>query len=130
MKSLTLKPKNRGNNALSRRFGKYSFHSKPDKSIKINSVCIISSICFRIREVEAELDGEQRRLGDASKNLRKAERRIKELDFQAKMYIPNTIKTQKNIVLLPFGGRHGSTEIFCNFSKSILIFKVYKIKSF
>merc|ERR1719189_1617940 len=36
----------------------------------------------RIREVEAELDGEQRRLGDASKNLRKAERRIKELDFQ------------------------------------------------
>ena len=28
------------------------------------------------------MDGEQRRLGDASKNLRKAERRIKELDFQ------------------------------------------------
>ncbi len=36
----------------------------------------------RIRELEAELDGEQRRLGDASKNLRKSERRIKELDFQ------------------------------------------------
>ena len=46
--------------------------------------------------MEAELDGEQRRLGDASKNLRKAERRIKELDFQAKIYIPNTIKTQKS----------------------------------
>merc|ERR1739848_889810 len=36
----------------------------------------------RIRELEAELDAEQRRLGDASKNLRKSERRIKELDFQ------------------------------------------------
>ena len=48
--------------------------------------------------MEAELDGEQRRLGDASKNLRKAERRIKELDFQAKIYIPNTIKTQQNLV--------------------------------
>ena len=41
--------------------------------------------------MEAELDGEQRRLGDASKNLRKAERRIKELDFQAKLYIPSTL---------------------------------------
>merc|ERR1719429_216693 len=36
----------------------------------------------RLRELEAELDAEQRRLGDASKNLRKSERRIKELDFQ------------------------------------------------
>ena len=36
----------------------------------------------RIKELEAELDIEQRRLGDASKNLRKSERRIKELDFQ------------------------------------------------
>ena len=36
----------------------------------------------RLRELEAELDAEQRRLGDASKNMRKAERRIKELDFQ------------------------------------------------
>ena len=80
--------------------------------------------------MEAELDGEQRRLGDASKNLRKAERRIKELDFQAKIYIPNTIRIQKTIALLLFGGRHGSTENFCNFSKSILLFKVYKIKSF
>jgi chromosome segregation ATPase len=36
----------------------------------------------KIRELEAELDAEQRRLGDASKNFRRAERRIKELDFQ------------------------------------------------
>merc|ERR1712145_18340 len=35
----------------------------------------------RIRELESEVDAENRRLGDASKNLRKAERRVKELTF-------------------------------------------------
>merc|ERR1712053_54252 len=35
----------------------------------------------RIRELESELDAEQRRFGNASKNLRKSERRIKELSF-------------------------------------------------
>merc|ERR1712029_1124466 len=34
------------------------------------------------KKAAAKLDAEQRRLGDASKNLRKSERRIKELDFQ------------------------------------------------
>ncbi|XP_014212309.1 myosin heavy chain, muscle isoform X22 [Copidosoma floridanum] len=37
----------------------------------------------RVRELENELDGEQRRHADAQKNLRKSERRIKELAFQA-----------------------------------------------
>ncbi|XP_063624532.1 myosin heavy chain, muscle isoform X36 [Cydia splendana] len=37
----------------------------------------------RVRELENELDGEQRRHADAQKNLRKSERRIKELTFQA-----------------------------------------------
>ena len=50
--------------------------------------------------MEAELDGEQRRLGDASKNLRKAERRIKELDFQAKLYIPSTLNTDHMLLHL------------------------------
>merc|ERR1719479_775754 len=36
----------------------------------------------RIKDLEAELDGEQRRLGDATKNYRKAERGIKELTFR------------------------------------------------
>lgn len=36
----------------------------------------------RIKELENELDAEQRRLGDASKNLRKGERKLKELEFQ------------------------------------------------
>merc|ERR1719251_427449 len=35
-----------------------------------------------IRELESELDAENRRLGDAQKNLRKSERKIKELTFQ------------------------------------------------
>merc|ERR1712226_1747190 len=35
----------------------------------------------RISELESELDAENRRLADASKNLRKSERRIKELAF-------------------------------------------------
>merc|ERR1712117_801088 len=37
----------------------------------------------RIRELESELDAENRRFGDAQKNLRKSERRIKELTFAA-----------------------------------------------
>merc|ERR1719419_1280132 len=36
----------------------------------------------RIRELESELDAENRRCADAQKNLRKSERRIKELSYQ------------------------------------------------
>ena len=36
----------------------------------------------RIHELEAELDSENRRMMDATKNLRKSERRIQELTFQ------------------------------------------------
>jgi Myosin tail. len=37
----------------------------------------------RIRELESEMDAENRRMGDATKNLRKSERRIKELSYAA-----------------------------------------------
>lgn len=40
----------------------------------------------RVRELENELDGEQRRHADAQKNLRKSERRIKELSFQVRNF--------------------------------------------
>merc|ERR1719397_1936187 len=43
----------------------------------------IAKMDTRIRELESELDAESRRMGDASKNLRKSERRIKELSFAA-----------------------------------------------
>merc|ERR1739838_102461 len=36
----------------------------------------------RIRELESEMDAENRRFGDAQKNLRKSERKIQELTFQ------------------------------------------------
>jgi chromosome segregation ATPase len=37
----------------------------------------------RIRELESEMDAESRRMGDSQKNLRKSERRIKDLTFAA-----------------------------------------------
>ena len=37
----------------------------------------------RIRELESEMDAENRRLADSQKNLRKSERRIKELSYAA-----------------------------------------------
>merc|ERR1719245_1492767 len=35
----------------------------------------------RVRELESELDAENRRFGDAQKNLRRSERRVKELSY-------------------------------------------------
>merc|ERR1719204_2701209 len=42
-----------------------------------------SKLEARIKELENELDIEQRRLGDSTKTLRKSERKIKELEFQS-----------------------------------------------
>merc|ERR1711970_90942 len=41
----------------------------------------MSKMDTRIRELESELDAENRRNGDAQKNLRKSERRVKELSY-------------------------------------------------
>ncbi|EFP05608.1 hypothetical protein GCK72_018221 [Caenorhabditis remanei] len=43
---------------------------------------IIAQLEARIRAIEQELDGEQRRHQDTEKNWRKAERRVKEVEFQ------------------------------------------------
>ena len=43
----------------------------------------INKMETRIRELESELTAENRRCGDAQKNLRKSERRIKEISFAA-----------------------------------------------
>lgn len=51
----------------------------------------------RIKDLEAELDGEQRRLGDATKNYRKAERGIKELSFRQDEDRKNAEKMQELI---------------------------------
>merc|ERR1712129_456094 len=42
----------------------------------------ISKMDTRIRELESELDAENRRMGDSQKNMRKSERKIKELTYQ------------------------------------------------
>merc|ERR1719167_1273479 len=44
---------------------------------------IIQSLELRVRELENELDNEQRRHAETQKNMRKADRRLKELAFQA-----------------------------------------------
>jgi hypothetical protein len=41
----------------------------------------LSKLFFGPRELESELDAENRRLGDAQKNLRRSERRVKELTY-------------------------------------------------
>jgi len=51
----------------------------------------------RIRELESELDCENRRLGDAGKNLRKSERRIKDLTFAAEEDRKNAERMQQLI---------------------------------
>ena len=38
---------------------------------------------YQVRELEGELDSEQRRHAETQKNMRKADRRLKELAFQA-----------------------------------------------
>lgn len=45
---------------------------------------IIQKLEQRIRELEQELDGEQRRHQDTDKNFRKTERRVKEVEFQVR----------------------------------------------
>ena len=42
----------------------------------------VAKLEARVRELENELDAEQRRLSDGTKVLRKSERRITELQFQ------------------------------------------------
>merc|ERR1712241_1531495 len=49
----------------------------------------------RIRDLEAELDSEQRRLGDATKNYKKADRGIKELTFRQEEDRKNAEKMQE-----------------------------------
>jgi myosin heavy chain 6/7 len=44
---------------------------------------MIAKLEERVRNVEHELDGEQRRFAEAQKNARRGERKIKELAFQA-----------------------------------------------
>lgn len=48
---------------------------------------VIAKLEQRIRDLEGECDGEQRRYQDAQKNLSKVDRRMRELQFQVKFLI-------------------------------------------
>lgn len=45
-------------------------------------MCIISLNVFQVRELENELEAEQKRSSESVKGIRKYERRIKELSYQ------------------------------------------------
>ncbi len=47
----------------------------------------LHSYLFKVRELEAEVDAEQRRGADAIKGVRKYERRVKELTYQVNCYL-------------------------------------------
>merc|ERR1711902_213862 len=55
---------------------------------------MVAKLESRCRELEAELDSEQRRCGDAHKNYRKAERMIKEYTFKSEEDRKNSEKLQ------------------------------------
>ena len=43
---------------------------------------MVAKLESRVKELESEMDSEQRRLGDATKNFRRADRGIKEYTFR------------------------------------------------
>merc|ERR1711974_117839 len=49
----------------------------------------------QVKDCQARLDAEQRRMGDATKNLRKSERRIKEMTYAADEDRKNQDRMQK-----------------------------------
>ncbi|KAK6054864.1 myosin head [Cooperia oncophora] len=60
---------------------------------------VIAKLEQRVREVESELDAEQRRYQEANKNLGKADRRVRELQFQIPGYdslVSRLTKDKKN----------------------------------
>ena len=54
----------------------------------------------RIHELEAELDSENRRMMDATKNLKKSERRIQELTYQQEEDRKNHERMQVNLKII------------------------------
>merc|ERR1711973_250091 len=69
----------------------------------------------RIRELESELDAENRRLGDAQKNLRKSERHVKELSYS----IDEDKKNQERCRLLSISSRARSRATRSNLCVSV-----------
>lgn len=49
----------------------------------VNNLCAVSNLNAQVKELELELDSEQKRHAETVKSLRKNERRLKELLFQS-----------------------------------------------
>lgn len=77
---------------------------------------MISKLESRAKELEGELDSEQRRLGDATKNFRKADRGIKEYTFRADEDRKNAERMQDLVEKL----QHQVREIYRNKIRSCL----------
>ena len=65
----------------------------------------------RIRELESEMDSEQRRLGDATKNFRKADRMIKEYTYKADEDRKNAERMQDLVDKLQQQARETNVEL-------------------
>ena len=69
---------------------------------------MIAKLEQRVRELETELDGEQRRFQEANKNMQKADRRMRELQFQVPSSFTSGLKAITNEMI---AGRRGQEEL-------------------
>ena len=70
-------------------------------AVKLKS-CELFIIILQVRELESEVEGEQRRGADAIKGVRKYERRVKELTYQVIHFTP---KKQCHVSLYSFSNK-------------------------
>lgn len=56
---------------------------------KYAAIFSTESLILQVRELESEVEGEQKKASDAVKGVRKYERRIKELSYQASITLQN-----------------------------------------
>lgn len=63
-------------------FAKYTRHDSIKDSLKCFKILKSLLTCGQVRELENELEAEQKRSSEAIKGVRKYERKIKELTYQ------------------------------------------------
>ena len=85
---------------------------------------MVAKLESRVKELEQEMDSEQRRLGDATKNLRKAERGIKEYTFRYEEDHKNSERMQELIDKLQNQVRK-KKYIFCPNFKFLMDSSIY-----
>jgi len=76
----------------------------------------LAALQNRIKDVETELDAEQRRHAETLKNYRKMDRRLKELTFQARIWLFLLILCSSSARKYRFVLRSSRLNIFLIFS--------------